>query len=122
MRNLTKLLFQRVVIVSLALLLQLAVLFVGLHRFSDYIPWYNAAVGIVALVLTLVIVSKPGDPAYKIAWIIPILAAPLFGVTLYLMFGGHRLSRRMKRNLRLVERTMKGSLKQDRDILDRLEL
>ena len=55
MRNLTKLLFQRVVIVSLSLLLQLAVLFLGLHRFSDYFPWYNAAVGIVALVLTLVI-------------------------------------------------------------------
>ena len=122
MRNLTKLLFQRVVIVSLALLLQLAVLFVGLHRFSDYFPWYNAVLGVISLVLTLVIVSKPGDPAYKIAWIIPILAAPLFGVTLYLMFGGHRLSRRMKRNLRVVERTMKNNLRQDRSILDELEL
>jgi len=122
MRNLTKLVFQRVVVVSICLLLQLAVLFIGIRRFFDYFPWYNAVVGGIALVLTLVIVSKPGDAAYKIAWIIPILAAPTFGVTLYLMFGGNHLSRRKRKNLRLMERTMKDQLKQDRGILDRLEL
>lgn len=121
MRNLAKLLFQRVVIVSVCLLLQLAVLLFGVQRFREFFPWYDAAIGLIALILTMVIVSKPDDPAYKIAWIIPILAAPLFGVTLYLMFGGSHPSRRMKRNLRMVERAMKTNLKQDLSILDRLE-
>jgi len=120
LRNLVKLLFQRVVIVSICLLLQLAVLFLGVQRFREFFPWYDAAIGLIALFLTMAIVSKPGDPAYKIAWIIPILAAPLFGVTLYLMFGGSRPSRRMKRNLRTVERTMKTNLRQDLSILERL--
>lgn len=122
MRNLTKLLFQRVVVVSLLLLLQLGILFLGIYQFSEYAPWYHVVVNAIALVLTMVIVSRPGDPAYKIAWIIPVLAAPFFGVTLYLMFGGKQDSRRLKKSLRLVERTMKENLRQDRSILDEMEL
>lgn len=122
MRNLVKLLFQRVSIVSLSLLLQLAVIILGLNEFSAYIPWFNAALGIGALVLTMVIVSKEGDPAYKIAWIIPILAAPVFGVTLYLIFGGNRQHRRLRKRLRIMERTMTDNLKQNTGILDQLEV
>ncbi len=122
MRNLLKLLFQRVGIVSLSLLLQIGVMMLLAFRFSEYLPWYQATAGIIALLLTLVIVSKPGDPAYKIAWIIPILAVPVFGVTLYLMFGGHHLGRRLRKSLRLAGRTMLENLRQDRTILDRLEL
>lgn len=122
MRNLLKLLFQRVGIVSLSLLLQIGVMMLLAFRFSEYLPWYQATAGIIALLLTLVIVSKPGDPAYKIAWIIPILAVPVFGVTLYLMFGGHHLGRRLRKSLRLADRTMLENLRQDRTILDRLEL
>lgn len=121
-RNLVKLLYQRVGIVSICLLLQLLVVFAGVRWFSEYAPWYNAAVGILALILTLVIVSRPGDMAYKVAWIIPILAAPIFGVTLYLMFGGDHQSRRIQKNLQLMNDTMQTYLEQDRNILDRLEL
>ncbi len=122
MRNLAKLLYQRVVIVSVCLLLQLLVVFASVRWFSEYAGWYNAAIGMLALVLTLVIVSKPGDMAYKIAWIIPILGAPIFGVTLYFLFGGDHQSRRIQKNLALMNDTMRTNLKQNREILDRLEL
>ncbi|MEA4965905.1 MAG: cardiolipin synthase [Oscillospiraceae bacterium] len=122
MRNLVKLLFQRVVIVSLCLLFQIGVILLGVRQFSSFFPWYNATVGIGALVLTMVIVSKEGDPAYKIAWIIPILAVPVFGVTLYLMFGGNHQNRRLRKRLRIMEHTMTDNLRQDAEILDRLEV
>lgn len=120
MRNLTKLVFQRVVIVSLSLLLQIAVMVIGVKLFSDYAPWFQALMLLCALLLTLHIVSSKVDPGYKIAWIIPILALPVFGVTLYMLFGGSQKSRRLKKRLRLVNRMMQTSLKQDRHILDHL--
>jgi len=121
MRNLTKLLFQRLVIVSVALLAELAVMFATFHWFSEYAPWFGAVLRVGAVVLTLYIVSARGDPAYKIAWIIPILVLPVFGVVLYLTFGGNRLSKRIKKSLRLVEKTMQTHLHQDRHILDHLQ-
>ncbi len=121
MRNLIKLLYQRVVIVSVCLLLQLLVVFASVRWFSEYAGWYNAAIGFVALVLTLVIVSKPGDMAYKLAWIIPILGAPVFGVTLYFLFGGDHQSKRVQKALARMNETVQNNLKQERYILDRLE-
>ena len=120
MRNLTKLAFRRVVIVSLALLLQIAVMVLLMVAFTEYAPWFNALMLIVAMLLTLRIVSSDADPDYKIAWILPILAMPVFGVTVYLLFGGSRKSRRLKKRLRLASKTMQTCLRQDRHILDHL--
>lgn len=120
-RNLVKLLYQRVVIVSICLLLQLMMVFASIRWFSEYAAWYNAAIGIAALILTLVIVSKPGDMAYKLAWIIPILGAPIFGVTLYFLFGGDHQSKRVRNALQMMNHAMQTQLKQEREILDRLE-
>ena len=120
MRNLTKLAFRRVVLVSLALLLQIAVMVVTMQLFAEYAPWFNALMLIGAVLLTLKIVSTKMDPGYKIAWIIPILALPVFGVTLYLLFGGSRRPRRLRKQLRLANRTMQTCLRQDRHILDHL--
>lgn len=120
MRNLTKLAFRRVVAVSLCLLVQILVMVVLFQLFSGYAPWFNALMLLCALLLTLHIVSSQVDPGYKIAWIIPILALPVFGVTLYLLFGGNRKSRRLKKSLRSADKTMQTHLKQDRHILDHL--
>jgi len=119
-RNLTKLAFRRVVAVSLALLLQIAVMVVLMVVFTEYAPWFNAVMLIGAVLLTLRIVSSDADPDYKIAWILPILAMPVFGVTIYLLFGGSRKSRRLKKRLRLTSKTMQTCLRQDRHILDHL--
>lgn len=40
-----------------------------------------------ALLLVLRILYKNDNPAYKIAWIVPILLMPFFGGLLYLVFG-----------------------------------
>ena len=122
MKNLFKLLFKRVVIVSLLLLGQVGIFYLFLSRFVEYFPWYNAFATMLALALAFYIVSTRGDPAYKIAWIIPVLIAPLFGAMLYLMLGNAPHPRRYNRNVRRITRMMELNLKQDRNIIDRLSL
>ena len=80
MRNLTKLVFSRVVIVSLLILVQLGVLLVGMLKFQEYWRWFSLVLRVISVAAILVIISDKTDPAYKMAWIIPILALPVFGL------------------------------------------
>ncbi len=113
MRNLAKLIFSRVVIVSLLILVQLAALLVGLIVFDEYWSWLSIIMGAIAVIAILVIISDKTDPSYKIAWIIPILALPIFGVALYLLFGGNRLSARLKRKMAAFDQILRQTLHAD---------
>ncbi len=48
------------------------------------------------------LVSRDGNPGVKIAWIIPILALPVFGVLLYLVFGKTSFAERKKARMSSV--------------------
>jgi len=122
MRNYAKLLYQRVVLVSLSILLQVFALIFVIERFSQYAQWFNWVMTGLALITVVVIVSGRTDPSYKIAWIIPILAAPVFGISFYLLFGGNRLSRRLKRRMQTVAQIHRDNLSQNPGVLTRLEV
>ena len=47
--------------------------------------------------IVLVIVNGKSNPAYKLAWVIPILLFPIFGGVFYLFFGSTRFSKRIKK-------------------------
>ena len=92
MAKLLNLFFHRSVQVSLMILLQLVVLFVMLFRFSEHYAQFSFLGILVSAILVVRIVTNQSNPAYKIAWIIPILAFPVFGGLLYLCIGGHKMS------------------------------
>lgn len=119
MKNYTKLLFQRVVVVSLCILVQVAALALGVGVLSEYYRWLRIVLSVFAWLAVIVIVSNRTDPGYKIAWIIPILAFPVFGISFYLLFGGNRLSRRLKRRMHAVRQIHQDNLSQNLDVLRR---
>ena len=76
MRNLPKLLFQRVVVVSLAILLQILFVIAGMDWLREYWHWMKTAMDVVKWVAVLTIMTGRSNPSYKMAWIILILAFP----------------------------------------------
>lgn len=121
--KLLKLLCQRVVLVSLCILLQLIFVMALLVHY-----WNQGDSGLIYLIsmvlgllLTLVIISNRTNPAYKVAWIVVILAFPVFGITFYLLFGGNRLTRRLKRKLEATERVMRSGQSQQPETAEALE-
>ena len=117
MKNYTKLLFQRLVVVSLCILMQVAFLMLSVNVLSGYSRWFSIAMDVFAWIAVIVIVSNRTDPSYKIAWIIPILAFPVFGILFYLLFGGNRLSRRLKRKMHAVQQIHLDNLSQEQAVL-----
>jgi len=87
---------KRVFIVGVIILLQIFWGISMLTKLTEYSNLLNAVLAALSLLVVLHLISKDDNPAYKLAWIIPILTFPLFGGILYLMFGDKRPTKRMR--------------------------
>ena len=120
MKGIFKLIFSRVGMVSLGILLQLFVLFSSLFWFRDYASEINTVGVVISWIFVLYIISGKSNPAYKMAWIIPILGLPVFGITLYALFGGSRLSKRLRRKMGDIDQGLEKTMVQDPAVLEAL--
>ena len=87
---------KRVFVVGLIILVQLLWGISMLKKLTEYSSLLNMALAFLSLLAVLYIINKDDNPAYKLAWIIPILVFPLFGGFLYLLFGDKRPTKRMR--------------------------
>lgn len=113
--------FQRVVFVSFAILIQLLILIIMVVYFDTAWRWFSTVMFILSFLAVLYILSDRTNPSYKLAWVIPILAFPVFGGILYIMFGGNKLSKRQKAKFQVVEQITRANLQQDPAILHALQ-
>lgn len=91
LNKLLRLLSSRVFIVALLIVLQAAYLLLMVWRFSSYYVYVQMGLILLSLLAAIKIVNDNSDPAYKLAWFIPILAVPLLGGLMYLLFGGRKI-------------------------------
>lgn len=89
----------RLVVIGLLILVQLAWFCILFILLAQYASWINIGLTILSVLMELFIISKNGNPSYKLLWILLIGALPVLGGLLYLMFGDKRPSRRMRRQL-----------------------
>jgi cardiolipin synthase len=87
LQKIKKMLFQRVVMVCLSILAQVAFFVLMIWRFQNLNEWVYVGLLLLSAAVTLLIISKNTNPAYKIAWVVPILLFPVFGGLFYLMLG-----------------------------------
>lgn len=121
MQRLIRILFSRVVLVGAAILLQAFVLVTVIWKFSNYFVHFYAISTLLSVLAVLWIVNGRSNPAYKLAWIIPIMIFPIFGGLFYLMFGGNKSSRKNKQKMQEIANKMTDSLGQNLETLQQLE-
>ena len=98
LQSLLKLLFNRIFYVALALIVQLAWLLIALFRLMEYSRWLTIGMQAAGFLVVLWIVNKKINPSYKLAWTMLILVFPVFGVSLYLLFGKSRIGTVMEQH------------------------
>ncbi|NLB88906.1 MAG: cardiolipin synthase [Syntrophomonadaceae bacterium] len=103
MRFLRKFLFHRAVFVGVGILLQLLFLILLILKLNEYFAFFYASSIIVSFAVVLWIINSNSNPSYKIAWIIPILIFPIFGGLFYILFGGNKLSTRLRKRMKYIE-------------------
>ena len=92
----------RVFLVPLIMIIQIAIIFLMTFEFYSYFIVFYIICSIFSLLMVLHIVNSRANPGYKIAWIISVMAFPIFGLLLYVLFGGNQLSKRQKDKMRNI--------------------
>lgn len=94
-----RIIFGRTSFIVLALVVQIAVLFVAFRWISNYLFVYGGFT-LLSAVVVLYIINKPENPCYQLAWVIPVLVIPVFGALFYLFVefqrGPHQLGRHLQ--------------------------
>lgn len=85
--KLLKIITNRVFLVGVLLLIQLLLIVGILWQFQEYFVYFYAVYVIAALFAILSIINSRRNPAYKIAWLIPVMLLPYIGVVIYFIFG-----------------------------------
>ena len=105
-KKILQLLFNRIFYVALALVVQLSWLLIALFRLMEYSRWVTIGMQVVGFLVVLWIVNKKINPSYKLAWTMLILIFPVFGVSLYLLFGKSRIGTVMEQHYQnLIDET-----------------
>lgn len=110
MQRILRILFNRVTFIVLSILAQILTFVVMIKGFSNYLFIFDFLFMLISILVVVYILNSKSDPAYKIAWIIPIMLFPIFGGLFFLMFGGTGLSGRMKKSMTLIAEKMKECL------------
>ena len=103
----------RIVVSALVLLFQLLILFFMLRTLSDRSVFIYTVSEILAIITVIYIVNRRGNPSYKMAWIVFILIVPVFGIVVFMLYGGGRVLPHLKRKMRLCESHNMPYLKDD---------
>ena len=99
MKKILRFITQRVVITALLIVLQALLLFGFIWKLDNYFVYFYAGSVLLSLLIILGIINSKSNPAYKIAWLIPILLFPVFGGLVYLLFGSDRTGRYLRKKL-----------------------
>ena len=76
--------FGRTGIIFLLLLIQLGILFVVFGKLQEYAVYAYWAFGLLSAITVIVIINRPGNPGFKLAWMVPLTLIPVFGVLMYI--------------------------------------
>ena len=98
-QRIAKVLFHRAALAGFFIALQLAVLVAGIVGLSQMFWVVNVLCILVSMVMVLWVLMGNAQPDYKMAWVILIIAFPVFGGLFYLFFGANRVGRRAKRKM-----------------------
>ena len=117
MRNILKVVFGRVLFTVLCLIIQLIWIIALVWKLNQYYVWFATVIEIIGVIVVLRINAKSEFSAARLVWTIVILSLPLFGITLYLMFGRTGLTKRTKAYYEKVAAKYSPELTQEKEIL-----
>lgn len=110
MKKILRFLTQRVVLTALLILIQALLLFGIIWKLNNYFIYFYASSVLLSLLLTLRIINNKSNPAFKIAWLIPILLFPVLGGLVYLVFGSDRTGKYIRNKMGRIEKEMQDGI------------
>lgn len=121
MKNPLRLLFTRTMIYGSAIIIKLLILFAVIMSLQTKHVWFYQVSILISAAVVLYIINDNSNPAYKIAWIVPIMMFPLYGGIFYVLFGKYRPKRKFKKKLGELRGMMDRVIGKNADVLEEIE-
>lgn len=103
--KLVKFFSNRITIVTLAIIAQLAAIVAASHHFEGMGDSINVALKIMGFFVVCVVINGKSDVSIKLTWIVFILVTPVFGSIMYLLTGGKPPRKKMRTALAEAEKS-----------------
>ena len=112
-KKLKRIATSRAVIVWFLIAVQLFLIFVIAVQFTRFYYVYSAATAVLDFIFILYLMKNSRSMSYKLCWIVVAFTFPVFGIALYLIFGGNRASKSALGKMRVMhEAARAGVLKE----------
>jgi cardiolipin synthase len=117
MKKLLKKIINRKVITSLVILIQMFWCASLIYNTSLIFPVLNSFFYALGLCVVVYIINKDSNPSYKLAWILPIMMFPIFGVTIYFLYANKKPARYLRKRFKRAGELVTQNLRQDEAVL-----
>ena len=113
LKGLLRIIFGRTTYVLVSVLIQIGLLFIPLHLMEEYVVYFYAAFVLLGAVAVIYILNEQTDSSFKLAWVIPVLVFPVFGVAFYIFVHIQIIPKLMAGQLKMTSGQIRPFLKQD---------
>ncbi len=98
------LIVNRILVTGVLVLLQAAWIIFQMEKLAGYSEWISAGFNLLSILVVLYVIGKDDNSAYRIGWIILVMAFPLLGGMIYVVYGDKKPSRKMRLKLETQHR------------------
>lgn len=116
-----KVLFSRLAITIVLVFIQVLILILGILKLNESFVYFYAFFQVFSIIIVVYIVSRKDNPSFKLAWIILVAFLPLFGGLFYIILGGNKVARHIKKYMDKIDDEYRGSFVQDQKVLEELD-
>lgn len=121
LKKFINLITHRLFLYPLIMFIQLLIIFIMLTTFEEYFIYFYVFCYILSFFMVLYIINGKANPGYKIAWIIPIMGLPIFGMLIYFIFGSNQLNKKEKQRMKKIYDKQQENLNQKNLVMDELK-
>lgn len=106
-RGMLRIIFGRTTFAAVSLIVQIVILIAGYRFLYRYMAYFYGGFTLLSALVIVYILSKEENPSFKLTWMIPIAAFPVFGTLFYLFvelqFIGKLIDKRLRVNIENTE-------------------
>lgn len=99
LKNIYRIVFSRTTITIVLLAVQIYLFYLGYYIFKEHIIIFFGGNTILSLITAIYILNTKENPAFKMAWIIPVLALPVFGTLMYIWVKSQLIPKKLNKKL-----------------------
>ncbi|MBO5321032.1 MAG: cardiolipin synthase [Clostridia bacterium] len=111
----------RIIISGILLLIQLVFITTVIYDYTVASTTAYAISTVLGIITVIVLINRRSNPDHKISWIVFILIFPIFGITVFLLWGGGRILPSIKKRMISGEAKYKSYLKDNDEVLESLK-